>query len=187
MVFVATANDLVHVHLHQRSHTSACEHAWAHAWMMHAWAHEWALGVYMSACMGTRWGVIAAEIINEVFRSPNLKICFCFALGCIQNFNFPIHFHLFSLVSIQPHQNGLAKLKSCGHPRAKQKHLLWSEDLKASLRNATAKSIHFWVHGWVCVCLFACILHAFCVHNAFYATMHSPIPCKVHVNQANGL
>ena len=39
------------------------------------------------------------ELLNEALRSPNHKTCFSFALGCIQNFNFPIQFCRFSPVS----------------------------------------------------------------------------------------
>ena len=65
--------------------------------------------------MFIRWRVIAVQFINEALRSPNHKTCFSFALGCIQNFNFPIHFRRFSPVSTQPHQNGQAWCKSCVH------------------------------------------------------------------------
>ena len=40
----------------------------------------------------TRWRVIAVQFINEALRSPNHKTCFSFALGCTQNFKFPIQF-----------------------------------------------------------------------------------------------
>ena len=65
--------------------------------------------------------VIAELLLNEAFSSPNHKTCCSFALGCIQNFNFPIHFCPFSPVSTQPLQNCRAKLKSCWHPRTKLK------------------------------------------------------------------
>ena len=44
-------------------------------------------------------------------------------LGCIQNFNFSINFHPFGPVSIRPHENCRAKLKSFGHPRTKLKKM----------------------------------------------------------------
>ena len=84
----------------------------------------------------------AAAFFNEALRSPNHKTCFSFALGCIQNLHFPIHFCPFSPVSTQQHQNGRAWCKSCVHLRAKLKHVLWLEDLKASLKNAAEKSFH---------------------------------------------
>ena len=55
--------------------------------------------------------VFDVELFNEAFRSPNHKSCFSFALGCLQNLQFPIHFGLFSPVSTQPHQNGQAWCK----------------------------------------------------------------------------
>ena len=39
-------------------------------------------------------------------------------------------------------QNGRAKLKSYGYPRIKLKNILWSGDLKDSLRIAAENSIH---------------------------------------------
>ena len=32
------------------------------------------------------------ELLNEAFRSPNHKICFSFALKCLQDFNFAWYF-----------------------------------------------------------------------------------------------
>ena len=93
-------------------------------------------------CLLIRWCVIAVQFINEALRSPNHKTCFSFALGCPEDFNFPIHFRPFSPVSTQPHQNCQTKLKSCGPPRAKLKHVLWLGDLKASLKNSIAIFIH---------------------------------------------
>ena len=51
-----------------------------------------------------RWSVrvIAVQLINEALRSLNHKTYFSFALGCIQNFNFPIYFRPFSPVSTRP-------------------------------------------------------------------------------------
>ena len=82
------------------------------------------------------------ELLNEALRSPNHKTCFSFALKCIQDLHFPIHFGQFGPVSTQPHQNGRAWCKSCVHLRAKLKHVLWLGDLKASLKNAAEKSFH---------------------------------------------
>ena len=60
-----------------------------------------------------------------------------------RTFNFARLFRPFSLVSTQPYQNDQAKLKSCGHPRIKiKKNVLWSGNLKASLRIAAEKSIY---------------------------------------------
>ena len=85
------------------------------------------------------WMDFALAFFNEALRSPNHKTCFSFALGCIQNFHFIIHFCPFGPVSTQPHQNGQAWCKSSGHLRAKLKHVLWLGDLKASLRNSPEK------------------------------------------------
>ena len=82
----------------------------------------------------------AAAFFNEALWSPNHKTCS--ALGCIQNLHFPIHFCPFSPVPPQPHQNSQAWCKCCVHLRAKLKHVLWLGDLKASLKNAAAKSFH---------------------------------------------
>ena len=81
----------------------------------------------------------AALLIYDAFRSPIHKTCFSFSLKCIQNLHFPIYFGRFSPVSTQPHQNGREKCKSCGHPRAKLKHVLWLRYLKASYINGAAK------------------------------------------------
>ena len=67
---------------------------------------------------------------------------FSFALKCIQDLHFPIHFGQFGPVSTQPHQNGRAWCKSYGHLRAKLKHVLWLGDLKASLSNSIEKFIY---------------------------------------------
>ena len=46
-------------------------------------------------------------------------------------------------LSTQPYQNCRAKLKSCGHPRGKQKkNVLWLRDLKALLNNSSEKTIN---------------------------------------------
>ena len=106
----------------------------------------------------------SVEFFNEALRSPNHKTCFTFALGCIQNFYFSIHFCPFGLVSTWPHQNCRAWLKLYGHPRAKLKLVLRLGDLKASLKNSTAKSIHktssssldWWatIHEWLLHCTY---------------------------------
>ena len=72
------------------------------------------------------------QLTNDVFYPPNHKTYFSFALGCPQDFNFPIQIRRFSPVSTRPHQNCRVKLKSCGHPRAKLKYVLWFGDLMAS-------------------------------------------------------
>ena len=74
--------------------------------------------------------LFSTPLICYSLRSPNHKICFSFALKCIQNLHFPIHFGQFSPVSTQPHRNGRAWCKSYGPPREKLKHVLWLGDLK---------------------------------------------------------
>ena len=82
------------------------------------------------------------ELFNEALRSPNHKTCFSFALKCIQDLHFPIHFGQFGPVSTQPYQNGRAWCKSYGHLRAKLKNVLWLGDLKAPLSNSIEKFIY---------------------------------------------
>ena len=77
----------------------------------------------------------SAAFFNEALRSPNHKTCFSFAQKCLED----LQFHPFSPFLTQPYQNGQANCKSYRHFRAKLKHVLWLEDLKASLRNCTEK------------------------------------------------
>ena len=82
---------------------------------------------------------------NEAFRPPNLMTYFSFALGSLKTFPKPALFQ-----PICPHspQSLAASPKSAWLldktrlPRAKQKLVLRLGNLKASLENATAKSIH---------------------------------------------
>ena len=73
---------------------------------------------------------------------PTTKHLFSFILGCPQDFNFARPFWYGWVETGLNGQNDWAKLKSCGHPRIKLKNVLWSGDLKASLRIAAEKSIH---------------------------------------------
>ena len=82
------------------------------------------------------------KLINEALRSPNHKRCFSFALKYLYDFNFAQPFCPFSPVSTRPCQNWQTNLKSYGSSREKLKHLLWLEDLKASLINCPEKNIH---------------------------------------------
>ena len=67
-------------------------------------------------------------------KPSNHKTCISFPLKCPKDFNFAQPFCPFSPVS---YQNCQVKLKSYGSSREKLKHLLWLEDLKASLINST--------------------------------------------------
>ena len=62
-----------------------------------------------------------------------------FILGCPQDFNFAWPFWYGWVETGLNGQNRQAKLKSCGHPGIK-KNVLWSGNLKASLRIATKKN-----------------------------------------------
>ena len=71
---------------------------------------------------------------------PTTKHFFSFILGCPQDFNFARPFWYGWVETALNWQNCWAKLKSCGHPsRIKLKNVLWSGDLKASLRIAAKK------------------------------------------------
>ena len=102
------------------------------------------LHVYCTCCCTSPiddnlWIIFSVEFLNEALRSPNHKTCFSFAQKCLEDL---LQFHPFSPFSTQPYQNGQANCKSYRHFRAKLKHVLWLEDLKASLRNCTEKIIH---------------------------------------------
>ena len=73
---------------------------------------------------------------------PTTKHFFSFILGCPQDFNFDRPFWYGWVETGLNGQNGRAKFESCGHPRIKLKNILWSGDLKTSLRIAAKKSIH---------------------------------------------
>ena len=70
------------------------------------------------------------------------KYFFSFILGCPQDFNFARPFWYGWVETGLNGQNIQPKLKSCGQPRIKLKKILWSGDLKASLRIVAEKSIH---------------------------------------------
>ena len=102
------------------------------------------LHVYCTCCCTSPiddnlWIIFSVEFLNEALRSPNHKTCFSFAQKCLEDL---LQFHPFSPFSTQPYQNGQANCKSYRHFRAKRKHVLWLEDLKASLRNCTEKIDH---------------------------------------------
>ena len=101
------------------------------------------------------------KLINEALRSPNHKRCFSFALKYLYDFNFAQPFCPFSPVSTRPCQNWQTNLKSYGSSREKLKHLLWLEDLKASLINCPEKNIHKTSSTYLTSCSMLCYLHLF--------------------------
>ena len=82
------------------------------------------------------------QLTNDVFYPPNHKTHFSFALGCPQGFNFSWPFWCGWVETGLNGQKWMGKGKFCMHPRAKIIHVLWLGDLKDSLKNVAAKSIH---------------------------------------------
>ena len=78
---------------------------------------------------------------NEAFRPPNLITCFSFALGSLKTFPTPALFQPICPYSPQSLTKTAWLLDKTRLPRAKLKLVLRLGNLKASLKNATAKSI----------------------------------------------
>ena len=73
----------------------------------------------------------------------NHRTCFNFALEGPQEFHFVWQFWCCWIETWPNGRKWMGKLKSCMHiPRAKLKHVLWSGDLKDSLKNSVAITLH---------------------------------------------
>ena len=80
--------------------------------------------------------------ILKFFKNMSSSQPQLFMLRICQDFNYAWPFWYGWVETELNGRNGQAKLKSCGHSRIKLKNVLWSGDLKASLRIASKKLIH---------------------------------------------